>query len=197
MIASARTAPRPQVDRERDHEQTLSSEPIRQVPEEQRAGLGEHTTQGTDDRDFEPIQDPGDAQCDDDAPVPWRPWQPIHPGGDVRGNGRDGGCHLRGRALTNVLHFAGAVSAQNSLCFLDSIPRLNEYDYGAACVMNVAILLEVSSSNTHSRHSSDDGPDSRAQRSCASSDVWTEHRNRQCTNAGKPAAQSPQEQRLR
>ena len=95
-----------EVDTERDQEQLLAPEPIGEAAEEERAGDGagdvrrrreadvargqperarllQHRAERADDGDLEPVEDPGDAERDDDEPVPARPRQAVEPRRDV------------------------------------------------------------------------------------------------------------------
>ena len=97
---------RTHVDGERQEEQALAPEPVGQAAEHERAddragdvqragpadlrraeaervGALEHAADGADDGHFEPVQHPGDAERQHDAPVPARPGQPVEPRGDV------------------------------------------------------------------------------------------------------------------
>ncbi len=94
------------VDRQREQEQPLAPQLVGQPPEHQcahhraadvqRAGPAdvrrvqtqrvaafEHAADRADDRDLEPVEHPGHAQRDHDAPVPARPGQPVESGRDV------------------------------------------------------------------------------------------------------------------
>ena len=98
-----------EVDAERDEEQPLASEPVREPAEEERAehrageigaaskpniGVGEFKVRalfergrdGAGERHLKPIEDPGDAERDHDQRVEAAPAQPIEPRWNV---GRD------------------------------------------------------------------------------------------------------------
>jgi hypothetical protein len=51
--------------------------------EVQRVGVAEHARDRAHERDLEPVEKPGDAERDDDAPVPSTPRQTIEPRRDV------------------------------------------------------------------------------------------------------------------
>ncbi len=97
---------RREIQQQRPHEQPLAPEPVGQVPEQERSDdrardvdrahetdleLGQRERvlarqrrgDRADDRDLEPVEDPGDAERDDDQPVPPAPGQPVHPLRDV------------------------------------------------------------------------------------------------------------------
>ena len=97
-----------QVDRERDKEERLAAETVRQIAEEQRAedcagqverrdhadlGAGEvqrlrlleHAADGALQRHLQAVEYPGDAKRQHDQPVELGPWQPVHAGGDECG----------------------------------------------------------------------------------------------------------------
>jgi hypothetical protein len=98
------------VDAERDEEQLLAAEPVRQLPEEEGPDAGAGHVDGSreadvearqpqagvlglqclrhrpDDRDLEPVEDPDGAQPDHHEPVESGPRQAVHPGRDVGGD---------------------------------------------------------------------------------------------------------------
>src|SRR4029077_9579697 len=97
---------RGEIDRERDEEQFLTPDPIRQPAETERTeyGTGEiraigksdveirelerwtflqRSGQGAGQRDFQPVQNPGDAERQHDARVKTAPAQIIEPRGNA------------------------------------------------------------------------------------------------------------------
>ena len=130
---------RGQINRERDEKEFLAAEPVGQPAEEQRAehragkiraadnadvGVGElqrracfqRARQRAGERDFEAVENPGDAERHHDEGVKPAPGQAVEPRGDVgfddgavqnavsRGNARDNGRHGReGSAPSNPI----------------------------------------------------------------------------------------------
>ena len=121
-----------EVDGQGDDEELLAAELVGQPAEEQRtddladqvaraeeADLARRQVQGSrltqdgadqrDDLDLEPVQDPGDAEADDDEPVEPGPGQAVHPGRHQTSGDRllirtVCGCRflVRGRAHVNL-----------------------------------------------------------------------------------------------
>ena len=102
------------VERQRDEEEPLAPEHVREAAEDERAGdcaeevgrggqadlgvgeaqgvvLGEQRSNRADERDLEAVEHPCHAERDDDAKMPAGPRETIEPGGDVAPEVRAGG----------------------------------------------------------------------------------------------------------
>src|SRR5690606_12047861 len=73
------------------------------IAEAQRVGIAEHARDRADERDLEPVEEPRDAERDDDAPVPATPRQTVEPRGEVS---LDEAAHMHEDASTRDLSHA-------------------------------------------------------------------------------------------
>src|SRR6185436_20462327 len=106
IVGKGRGKRRAQVNREGKQEQAFPAKAVREPAKKQGAEHGatnigrtgpadlrgrkterirplENAAYRADQRNFQPVQHPGDSKRDHHAPVPARPWQPIESSGDV------------------------------------------------------------------------------------------------------------------
>jgi len=82
----------------------------------ERLGPLQDPADGVDERDFQAVDDPGDAQREDDPPVPPAPGEAVEPGGDV---GRERGGN-DGLEVTLVGEISTVLQEKETLGFSDS-----------------------------------------------------------------------------